>query len=119
MSAEVTATLIGARRLLAEVGWTQGAFARNAAGNVLSDSCGFAGAYDVAGVLREVAACYCAEGAIAAAAPTLLAAYAAVAVVRRAAGACCLHRWNDARGRTREEVLEAFDRAIALAGGQP
>ena len=32
----------------------------------------------------------------------------------RAVGTACISDWNDAPGRTQAEVLEAFDRAIAL-----
>ena len=44
------------------------------------------------------------------------------ALLMRAVGVSALgelFNWNDAEGRTHAEVMEAFDRAIILAGGTP
>ena len=39
----------------------------------------------------------------------------AMIAVRNAVGEYCIPEWNDRPGRTKEEVLAAFDKAIALA----
>ena len=39
----------------------------------------------------------------------------ASAIGRPGADACAVVRWNDHKGRTQEEVLAAFDRAIAAS----
>lgn len=41
------------------------------------------------------------------------------APLKQAAGQTTLMCWNDAPERTHAEVMEAFDRAIILAGGTP
>jgi hypothetical protein len=41
------------------------------------------------------------------------------AILERAIGERFIGDWNDAPGRTHAEVLEAFDRAIALAEAAP
>lgn len=83
--------------------WTQGKYARDAEGHALDHSKdGFAGAV-----------CYCAVGALWAAAGSFD--EAAVSRVRDAAGTHILHPWNDDPERTHPEVMAAFDRAIAAA----
>lgn len=95
--------LIGAREHIAR-GWTQGAMARDAEGL----ECG---------VREAVATCFCALGAIFAAAgshnePALPAADRLRAELRDD-----ITRWNDAPGRTQAEVLAVFDRVIEKARG--
>lgn len=38
-------------------------------------------------------------------------------VLRRKTGSVIIHNWNDAEGRTKEEVLEVFEEAIKIAEG--
>lgn len=39
--------------------------------------------------------------------------------LRHAAGSGSIASWNDARGRTKQEVLDAFDRAISATSPPP
>lgn len=94
--------LIGARERIAR-GWTQGAMARDAEGL----ECG---------VHEPVASCFCALGAIFAAAEGIVHGLDAAACLR-AELRDDITRWNDARGRTQAEVLAVFDRVIEKARG--
>ena len=84
-------TLIAARAAIVACGWAQGCY-RNTRGQVCA-----------LGAIEAATGRMGAEGEPAAAALTL-------AVGGRLAA------WNDAPGRTVEEVLSAFDRAIAATG---
>lgn len=93
-----------ARALIADKGWCQGVYARNANGN----------ATDLHG---RHAAAFCAEGAMFCAAGE---GFAENALSFFADAIPSGYRrgylsWNDEPGRTKEEVLAAFDRAIARA----
>jgi hypothetical protein len=95
-----------ARALIETKGWTQHAIGRRPDGSPIH----------LADNLPQ-ASCFCAEGAI-----LMVAGLSygrreftrSAGTVDRAVG-LRLHQWNDAPGRTREEVLDAFDKAIALA----
>jgi hypothetical protein len=90
-------------RAKVESGWSQGAYARNSAGHIVSADHPFAVAF-------------CPAGAIIAETPFDVDTWrAAHAAFRRALGITSLFEWNDAPSRTRADVLAAFDRAIAAA----
>lgn len=103
-----TPILREARRLIAEVGWTQHEFARDAGGNLVRYA-------------SPKAACFCAIGAARRALATLGAPGASgrpgvVAPLRkqaRARGYRCVVEFNDDPTTTKDEVLELFDDAIA------
>lgn len=91
--------LTKASNLLNEKGWTQGAMAKDINGqSVYSES--------------PYAVCYCAAGAIFATVPPNKSRSELVNLVRDAVNARSLVEWNDLPGRTKEEVLAAFDKAI-------
>src|SRR5215472_16812630 len=93
--------LVAAKWMLENVGWTQRKFARNKMGN----SC----ALDD----YEQVACYCAAGAIfAVKSESEIFINQARIALRGAMDAGSLVTWNDEPGRTREQVLEAFQKAI-------
>jgi hypothetical protein len=102
--AQKIAKLKEARELISQEGaWTQGYSARDANG-------------DVANCLSEEATCFCMIGAIARVDPvgwpTLRGA------LYRGDEALMEHgiaAWNDMSGRTQEEVVAMFDRAIEIA----
>jgi hypothetical protein len=108
LAAQDGATILReAARLIRERGWTQRRNAATASG-------------EAADPPYTDAVCFCAEGAIVRAkmdaAPRLGprrfdAHDAAMDAMRVAIGARVVHRWNDTDGRTREEVLDAFERA--------
>lgn len=119
MSARTLEILRGARELVArEGGWTQRWFARDAKGNAVD-------------VQMGGATCFCAWGSILRAAGASEADDAkrcpeAATALRKLAKALPPHltptlstaevavvNWNDSSLRTREEVVAAFDRAIA------
>jgi hypothetical protein len=89
-------------RAMVERGWTQGWFARDAAGNKRYE-------------LDESAVCWCMAGAYMAVAPGLASWEEAEDFLKRAIGEESVPDWNDVDGRTQAEVLAAFDRAIELA----
>jgi hypothetical protein len=95
-----------ARALLTPEGaWTQGADARDWAGESISP-------------LAPNVICRCAMGAMLAVAGSYGVIKPAEALLRRAANVnplVSLVDWNDERGRTQAEVLAAFDAAIAQA----
>lgn len=90
-------------RALIERGWTQGWFARTAAGNDCWYSAKEASCWCVTGALFRVAISVREESRLAG---TFL---AAIDTTDGIAG------WNDVPDRTQAEVLAAFDRAIELA----
>lgn len=94
--------LIGARKLLAEKGWCQGAYARDLKGQPV---------WEFVGSKAPVA--YCALGAI------IESAGGAGEEARNVFSSVIdnngLPAWNDHPSRTKEEVLTAFDQAIKLA----
>jgi hypothetical protein len=97
--------LVEARRLIAEKGWAQGDFALDDDGHGYN--------YD-----SPRATCYCASGAIRLACPEP---YGFVRVEKLFCKANSIEeipQWNDAEGRTKDEVLAAFDRAIDFAGAK-
>jgi len=99
----VVATLTEARRLIAEVGWTQGVYARDAYQN-----------HELYESPRAV--CFCAQGAIKRASGyDVDACVAAYRHLTHAIGGSYIPGWNDEKARTKEEVVAAFDRAIELA----
>jgi hypothetical protein len=90
-------------RALIERGWTQGAYARNAAGEDLEDvDWEFSDTDPV---------CWCMSGAMMQAGLE----DEADDFIQRAIGKKFIPEWNDASERTQAEVLAAFDRAIELA----
>jgi hypothetical protein len=87
-------------RALIERGWTQGHFARDEDGYPEHE-----GSPD--------AVCWCAMGAMSAADPNDK--YGLYGALSHAIGDEMVGMWNDRIGRTKAEVLAAFDKAIALA----
>ncbi len=96
--------LRAARQLLIDRGWTQGTFARDAKGaRTLYDA--------------PDAVCYCSLGAIMVVGRGF-APEASTLALTKAIGSghpANVAEWNDAKDRTKEEVLAAYDRAIVLA----
>lgn len=97
-----------AKELLVTKGWTQGQYAKDANGNKTD--------------LYDSSACsFCSTGALMVAIP--FGAWglydSAITCLSKAAdigsSAASIERWNDAVERTREDVLLAFDKAIAIA----
>jgi len=99
-----------AKRLIEEKGWTQGTYARDSRG----EACDWNGA---------TALCFCAEGAMFAAAEALRAdagaECAAGFLIEQVTPAPSIVAYNDQPGRSREDVIAIFDKAIALAEAQP
>ena len=96
------------KRLASPDAWTKDWEARHFDGEPVS--------YDDPG-----ASCWCAAGAIAKAAPSVKARHAAFEVLAMALGFSVpirIVKWNNAKCRTHDDVLAAFDRAIALAEGR-
>lgn len=109
----VSQTLEKAKSLIdAPEKWTQGAWARGAKGGRVT-------------FYHSEAACFCAQGAIMKAAyyhqvdgpmPSINKAKdALLSAINLNANEISIHEWNDSLYRTHEEVMEAFDKAIALA----
>lgn len=97
--------LVEAKRLLVEKGWTQGAYARDKYGRMQE-------------IPNAGATCFCAYGALMVASnaprasdPIFTETYGFMDVVCGGSVA----KFNDAEGRTKEEMLATFDKAIALA----
>lgn len=101
MSARTVEVLREARRLIAERGWTQGEYARDAAGR----ACEPVGA---------TPRCYCSIGALIAASQNDGGYAQAFGALLSAIGNGVV-AWNDEPRRSVEDVLRAFDRAIAAA----
>lgn len=86
--------------------WTKGENAKDVHGNEV-------------GILASEATCFCMEGALKRVGvgygerPWVLLGIAATGKPRLG-----IWEWNDRRGRTHAEVMEAFDKAIALAEGE-
>ena len=96
---KTTELLTEARARIAR-GWTQGANARNAAGGVTL-------------AWAEEAVCWDTMGAVACRDDDWTTAEPAWAALRAAVGGeTWVAEWNDAPGRTREDVLALYDRAI-------
>lgn len=99
------------RRLIDEIGWTQGAYARD-------DRGAFADVED------PKAVCFCLSGAIRRARLNLdEAAYsdsatAATLFIAEAGPGRSIPAWNDAPSRTKDDVLKTLDKAIELAGAR-
>lgn len=90
-------------RKASELPWTQGEFARDADGNGLFD--------------REPGAvCWCADGAIrhVGSAVRMMERVAARNALRDVIGTYDIHEWNDAPGRTAEEVAAKMIEAAEL-----
>lgn len=124
MSAPRTSTemLREARRLLAEEGWTQGWYARDANGEILEvDGPHEPGQFEG----YRGATCYCSLGALQVAAGDYTVtdpqspAAAAVICLAQATDVRIpqsIPAWNDSLVRTKAQVLAAYDSAIKLAG---
>jgi len=104
-TSSVVAVLAEARRLISEVGWTQDAMAR--AAGLLIDP------------MAPNADCFCSVGAIKRASgdtsDSAIGHHGAWEALSRTTNSESVMEWNDTPGRTKEEVLAAFDRAIAKA----
>lgn len=98
---DVIETLKKARDLIArEGGWTQGAYARDAAGSACS--------------IGANAQCFCTLGALRLASDgDRDLARAAAAALRDRHSMVWIDDWNDTPGRTQAEVVALFDAAIA------
>lgn len=84
------------------MGWTQGANARNGEGLVsFWDS--------------STAVCWCANGAVHAASDSNVEVVSATGYLHQAADVDNIAVYNDANGRTQDDILNAFSRAIELA----
>ncbi len=92
-----TAEVLRKARALVEEGWTQGAMSRDARGYKSLTS-------------TAAPVCFCAIGAIQEADPKSC--LAAATALGRIVGGSIID-FNDAPGRTQQEVIAAFDRAIA------
>lgn len=103
---DVKLILIEARQKISE-GWTQGAYARMSnevddGGKVSTDS--------------RLATCWCSVGAVGAVAPHGVDYRATLNKLKEVMGwpsTADIIQWNDAPTRTKDEVLDLFDRAIA------
>jgi hypothetical protein len=100
MNDDVLCVLLVARTIIDCEGWTQETYARTADG-------------DGTDVDDPKASCFCSLGAIWAVSFAHGGQLGAITAVERAMNSGNLVGWNDAPGRTKEEVLSAFDRAIA------
>lgn len=96
-------TLRKARALIETKGWAQGWFAFNASGTRVNPWSPEATMFCAAGAMTEADATSDEYNLLASGMGTL---------------PPCIVGWNDRRGRTKAEVLSAFDRAIALAEAQ-
>lgn len=101
-----------ARRLIDEKGWTQGAFARDISGSPASNPGSM------------IATRFCVAGACLAASSRLegdpdqdrtRVRLSALGLFREVNDVAETPAWNDAPSRTKDDVLRAFDRAIAEA----
>lgn len=107
MSAAVVKVLRKARALVAK-GWTQGTYARSKSGRPVKH-------------LGRAAARFCAIGALDVAAHSSGDRFTysdARDALRQAVGVHLLPEWNDESGRTKADVLAAFDRAIRAEAGK-
>lgn len=95
--AEAVAALRKARDLLAHSGWVQGMMASDGFWEVSCEA--------------PQALCFCASGAVFRVAPREVA-YAALTLLELGAGTGSIVPWNDALGRTKAEVIQAFDKAL-------
>lgn len=98
------------RRLIDEIGWTQGAYARDDRGAF-------------ADVENPKAVCFCLSGAIRRARLNLRSfdldtATAATLFIAEAGAGRSIPAWNDAPSRTKDAVLKTLDKAIELAGAR-
>lgn len=98
----VKEVLIAAKWILENYGWCQGFYAKDAEGQ------------RVYGYHIEGAACYCTLGALnmVETAADGLRAGATDLVIEVIGNDWIVSDWNDTPGRTKDEVLETFDRAI-------
>ena len=99
---DITESLITARDLLVNHGWTQGAMARNQYGDAVSPS-------------SQIATCYCAEGAIRVSSKTSDEEETMLRYFRAAIGTSQVFAWNDYVAKNKEDVVKAFDKSIVLS----
>ncbi len=95
---DVLCTLLAARTLIDVEGWCQNSCASDGNGPVNLGS--------------DEAKCFCAFGAMYRVTDGRKPFYNAEAAMEQTIGAC-VPSWNDAPGRTKAQVLKAFDKAIA------
>lgn len=98
-----TLDVLKAARQKIMAGWCQGDFARDVHGNTVPST-------------SPRACCWCAEGALYVVASYPGACDARITarkLLEKLTGAGMLNMWNDSPLRTREEVINLFDRAIA------
>lgn len=101
-------TLIEARRLIAEVGWTQGFYARTDTGTLIEFDSPLASCFCMVGALRRA----CGLPLKTCHLPATYRLLKAARLVDNNRSLQYLVDWNDKPGRTKEEVLAAFDKAI-------
>jgi TolB-like protein len=94
----IVSDLTEARKLL-EKGWTQNAYARNANGVAVDEE-------------NPNACSFCVRGALNRAHASLETHLLVGRVVKERTGGLWVHLWNDAPGRTREEVLAMIDEIL-------
>lgn len=95
-----TIDLLRKARALIEQGWSQGCGAKDANGFPVSTS-------------SQEATSYCAIGALEAAGDLSFGHWRALEALRAGLPEASITGWNDARDRTKEEVLDLYDRVIA------
>lgn len=101
---KTTVEILREARGYIERGWTQGAFARDGDGHKVAFE-------------HPAAGCFCALGAIERAEggdTSYASGQRARFSLRAVIGSNLIGEWNDAPERTKEEVLSAFSRAIAI-----
>jgi hypothetical protein len=106
----VKQVLQAARWIIQNVGWCQNTFFKNKKGNHI---------YDISSALKTGnVGCACASGAIKLVQTNESLREDARLSLHKVVDYPSVPIWNDTPGRTKEEVLEAFDKAIARAGQQ-
>jgi hypothetical protein len=114
MNVSILTTLIEARRLIND-GWSQKTFAQDSKGNMCDwrskraeRFCSVGALYKATSHGREYDSC--ADIVLCGVVFQVLAGHIDPGYVESSS---CIVTYNDAKGRTKEEVLDAFDRAIA------
>jgi hypothetical protein len=97
--------LTAARNLIAKKGWCQGALARTIAGGTVPTDSPGAASWCMVGAIE-----HCSNDALPLSIETN-----ARRLIMSALDICSIPAWNDHPGRTKAEVLAAFDKAIKIA----
>lgn len=97
--------LVAARDLIETKGWCQKASARDARGIITP-------------FLGPRTASFSMSGALCSLMNPVLEPWRKASEILRSVVGCAIGLWNDKHDRTKEEVLEAFDKAIAIVRGR-